>query len=108
MVELQITNLFIFSFPFLFMRPPICAICGVKFIPPKEGELVYFLVRKQKEGTLDKVLGKVKKTIGVDEKPVEHPENAEWFCTKHMKKAQELALTMEIREAMSLLTTAEK
>lgn len=58
------------------MRPPICAICDTDFDPSEGGDTVHF-----------------EKEEDAEESPpghVGHPPHVEWFCEKHVPRAQEL------------------
>lgn len=63
------------------MKPPICIICNTKISSKGDGGLVYFKKRESDlewEKRMDEIGG------------VGHPPYAEWFCKKHVRKANEL------------------
>ncbi|MFH1785231.1 MAG: hypothetical protein ABH842_02280 [Candidatus Micrarchaeota archaeon] len=83
------------------MLPPVCKICNKEFYPEKDGDLVYFLVRKKT--ILERLLSLFeRKNICC------HPENAVWFCNKHLKKAKSIALTHTIEEGMAILGKSKR
>lgn len=70
------------------MKPPICAICNIKFDPINSGGLVYFTRRPSDEEwhqKMEAIKGKG------------HPPESAWFCEKHYPLAHELShLTIDI------------
>jgi hypothetical protein len=64
------------------MKPPICAICMVKFDPINTGGLIHFKLRqsdKEWRERMDKIHG------------TGHPPESAWFCEKHFPRAKELS-----------------
>ena len=74
------------------VKPPICCICG-KRIKDYHGKLVYF-----KETERVRQWAEEMKRDG----KVGHPIHAEWFCDKHLSKAQEYS-DLPISEAMTII-----
>ncbi len=62
------------------MRPPECAICGVRFEPGSEGDVVAFL------HSADDPWSQRRERHSLPE----HPPNVEWFCAAHLDRAREL------------------
>jgi hypothetical protein len=70
------------------MKPPICAICGIKFDPINSGGLVYFKMR-QSDIEWHERMKKIKGTG--------HPPESAWFCDKHYPLANDLShLTIDL------------
>lgn len=91
--------------PIDFMKPPICEICKIAFEPRTQGELVYFLARKKNPTALEQISSLMSEfliKIGLKQRIAisGHPENAAWFCRKHLKKAKKLSTNFEIDEAL--------
>jgi hypothetical protein len=75
------------------MRPPICYICGKRFEPSAEVDIIYF--KKQKSDIKWEKRMKREGKVG-------HPPYAEWFCEEHYEAANKLK-HLPINEALKLL-----
>lgn len=64
------------------MKPPICHICGKRFMDPDEGGLIWFAQRDS-----DIEWQKRMKEKGF----VGHPPWAAWFCGAHYAEAKQLS-----------------
>jgi len=72
------------------MKPPICVICGKRFVPSEGGDIVYF---KKTDNDI-KWIEEIEETG-----KVEHPPYAEWFCLEHLSLARKYE-HLPIREAL--------
>jgi hypothetical protein len=77
------------------MKPPICRICDKTLEGADDGGLIYFKKRPSDiewEKRMEEIRG------------VGHPPNAEWFCSRHYNKANELK-SLTIDQALKKLTS---
>lgn len=61
------------------MRPPECAICGLRFEPRESGDAVAFARTDDDERWHQR-----------DDAVPDHPPNVEWFCADHLARARKL------------------
>ena len=73
------------------MRPPICAVCDERFF--EGGGLVQFVLTPEDEE---------RKKFIKENDYVGHPPALEWFCEKHIEKAQECS-NMTLSDAMKII-----
>ncbi|MHA1684232.1 MAG: hypothetical protein ACTSUE_25065 [Promethearchaeota archaeon] len=76
------------------MKPPRCIICGKR--------LVYDEIDNETRGLVEFKKTESDREWDADHPP-EHPPYAEWFCSKHFKRASDLK-NLHRHEALKILT----